>query len=264
MPLISSFIHLPFFIPRRRARRRGMALRLLVVWIVLVVILPLYIVYKPPRVVISYFQSRFPTVLFHHPNPQQKIVALTIDDAPSRHTGEILAILKANEASATFFVIGGQVSGREDILVDIVRSGSELGNHAMHDEPSLSLSNDILKEEIAEVDELIAAAYITSGLDSPREKYFRPGSGFFSRRILNLVETSGHRLILGSVYPHDPFISYWWINAWHILSMTRKGSVIICHDRRSWTAPMLKYVLPKLRKKGYQIVSVSKFLEAAK
>jgi peptidoglycan/xylan/chitin deacetylase (PgdA/CDA1 family) len=72
---------------------------------------------------------------------------------------------------------------------------------------------------------------------------------------------AGYRTILGSIYPHDPFINIWRLNAWHILSMLRPGAVIICHDRRSWTIPMLRKVIPEMKQRGYEIVSVDRFLQ---
>lgn len=239
-----------------------MAVQTTVLIVILLLVLPLYIIYKPPNVVIGYFQNRFPHVLFQI-NTTRKIIALTVDDAPSPYTREILDILKANDASATFFVIGGQVPQHEGLLEDIVNAGHELANHAMHDEPSISLTSSELKEQIDHVDRYIDSAYTAAGKERAAH-YFRPGSGFFSERILEVATTAGYRTILGSIYPHDPFISAWWLNAWHILSMYRPGAVIICHDRRSWTVPMLSKVVPALKKKGYEVLSVSKFLEMAK
>ncbi|KAF2170269.1 carbohydrate esterase family 4 protein [Zasmidium cellare ATCC 36951] len=239
-----------------------MATQTAVFAIILLVVVPLYTIYKPPKFVISYFQNRFPEVLFQV-QTDKKIVALTIDDTPSIYTNQILDILKENEVSATFFVIGGQVPGDEHILTDIVRAGSELGNHAMHDEPSISLPSAVLDDEIHEVDRLINSAYSEASRDR-QNHFFRPGSGVFSRRILDVATTAGYRTILGSIYPHDPFINVWRLNAWHILSMLRPGAVIICHDRRSWTVPMLKKVVPAMKKKGYEVVSLSKFLEMSK
>ncbi|KAK4503931.1 hypothetical protein PRZ48_004846 [Zasmidium cellare] len=230
--------------------------------VLLLVVVPLYTIYKPPKFVIGYFQNRFPEVLFQV-HTDKKIVALTIDDTPSIYTNQILDILKENAASATFFVIGGQVSGNEHVLTDIVKAGSELGNHAMHDEPSVSLPSATLDSEINEVDRLINNAYNDAGRQR-QNHFFRPGSGVFSRRILDVATTAGYRMILGSIYPHDPFISVWRLNAWHILSMLRPGAVIICHDRRSWTVPMLKKVVPAMKKKGYEVVSLSKFLDMTK
>ena len=239
-----------------------MAVQSTVLTVMLLIVLPLYVIYKPPKLVVSYFQTGFPDVLFQI-NTTDKIVALTIDDAPSPYTSQILHILEENDASATFFVIGAQVPHHQGLLVDIVKAGSELGNHAMHDEPSISLPSTELKDQIDQVDQYIDSAYSSAGTER-QAHYFRPGSGFFSRRILDVTAKAGYRTILGSIYPHDPFVSVWWLNAWHILSMYRPGAVIICHDRRSWTLPMLRKVIPALRKNGYQVLSISKFLETAK
>lgn len=238
-----------------------MALRLALLVLVLLVVLPLYFIYKPPVFVVNWLQGRFPQVLFHV-STTQKIVALTLDDAPSEYTEQILDILKDNDATATFFIIGGQVSGRETLLQDILRSGSELGNHAMHDEPSNNLPSDVLREEIQQVDALIDHAY--DEVEHQRTwHYFRPGSGIFSSRLLDVANDAGQRTILGSIYPHDPFISYSWLNGWHILSSLRRGAVIICHDRRPWTVPMLRKVVPEIKRRGYEIVTVTELLQSA-
>lgn len=264
MPFITC---LPARWSRRRARKIRMALQLLTLLIILLVLLPAWIIYKPPKGAISYLQARNPSVLFQI-QTQQNIVALTIDDAPSPHTRAILAVLAEHGAKATFFVIGNQVAGREDVLAEIVSAGHELGNHAMHDEPSISLSSETLANEIRQVDALIARAYEQSGRprgDSSsgiRGLYFRPGSGIFSQRVVEVAEREGYQTVLGSIYPHDPFIAHWRVNAWHVLSSLRRGAVIICHDRRSWTAPMLQKALPEMKRRGFEVASVSRFLES--
>lgn len=245
---------------RRRARRRRMTTLLCLLILLFAVVIPFYIIYKPPRLLIRYFAHRWPDVLWEVPNTAERLVGLTIDDAPSEQTEQILGVLKAYDATATFFVIGGQVSGREEVLADIVRSGNELGNHAMHDEPSSALSDDELAAQIETVRDKIKAAYATAERDMPPQ-YFRPGSGFFSHRMRKLVDKLGYRMVLGSIYPHDPQIPYSWINARHILSMLHPGGIIICHDRRPWTAPMLRKVLKELQARGYKAVSVTELLQ---
>ena len=238
-----------------------MALQVAVLAIIALVVIPIYLIYKPPVFLINRVQSRFPQVLFHI-ETTWKVVALTIDDAPSQYTSQILEILKANEARATFFTIGSQIPGREALLEEILKQGSELGNHAMHDEPSINLPSSILKTEIQDVDRRISSAYAATNTNRAH-KYFRPGSGIFSRRLLNVAQDLGYKTILGSIYPHDPFISYWRINAWHVLSRLRPGAVIICHDRRSWTVPMLRNAVPEMKRRGYEVVSVTELLELA-
>ena len=223
---------------------------------------PFYIIYKPPALLISYFQYRWPDILWRI-STTSKVIALTIDDGPSQYTNEIMQILKSNNATATFFIIGSQANGREETLRDLVMNGNELENHAMHDEPSRSLSDATLADEIGAVERLNHEAYAAVDVKPP-PKYFRPGSGFFSDRMRNLVANLGYKLVLGSIYPHDPQIPYWRINASHILSMLRPGGIIICHDRRSWTAPMLRKVLPEMRRRGYRITTVTQLLKEVK
>ncbi|KAL8773727.1 MAG: hypothetical protein Q9209_001495 [Squamulea sp. 1 TL-2023] len=261
MPHPSLLIHLPLKLHRRARRSRPFTMSLLIL-IPLLLILPFYIIYKPPNLLIRYFQYRWPDVLWHIPM-SSKIIALTIDDAPSEETEEIMEILKANEATATFFVIGSQVEGREGILRDLVRNGNELGNHAMYDEPAKTLSDVALSSQITSVERMIDKAYASAGAKPP-PRYFRPGSGFFHDRMRKVVHQLGYRLVLGSIYPHDPQIPYWTVNARHILSMLRPGGIIICHDRRKWTAPMLRKVLPKMKWKGYRVVTISDLLAEGK
>ena len=244
----------------KRARRRRLRTLLFFTGLVIFTILTLgYIVYKPPEWLIRVFQHEWPDVLWRV-DTDAKVVALTIDDAPSDYTAEILDVLRDNSATATFFVIGAQVPGHEEVLADIVSRGHELGNHAMRDEPSRALSDATLAEQIHLVEERIDRAYVAAKSSREPPKFFRPGSGFFSDNMRAILRRLGYRLVLGSIYPHDPQIKYPELNAKHILSMLEPGGIIICHDRRSWTVPMLEIVLPEMRQRGYRVVTVTQLL----
>ena len=243
---------------RRRARRSRFATMFVMICVLCTLIAPFYCVYRPPAALILYFQYRWPDVLWRV-STSSKVIALTIDDGPSEYTDEIMRILNDNGATATFFIIGSQVPEHEETLQNLVRNGHELANHAMHDEPSRSLSDPTLVNQIHFVEDMLHTAYDAVDAEPP-PKYFRPGSGFFSERMRKTLERLGYRLVLGNVYPHDPNIPFWRINARHILSMIRPGSIIIIHDRRSWTAPMLRAILPELRRKGYRITTITGLL----
>ncbi|KAB8349838.1 hypothetical protein FH972_023851 [Carpinus fangiana] len=260
MRLVPSLFRLPSR-RRIRLRRSRLAMVLALVVIVGLLISPFYLIYKPPGLLISYFERRWPDVLWRVAT-KKKIVALTIDDGPSTHTSEIMDVLLENDAAATFFIIGSQADGHGKTLERLIRNGNELGNHAMRDEPSRSLSDATLTQQIETVRVKLDHAYAAAGVKPP-QKYFRPGSGFFSNSMRAMLTNLDYRLVLGSVYPHDPQIPFWRVNAAHILSMTRPGSIIICHDRRSWTAPMLRKVLPELKRRGYQVVTVTELLKEA-
>ncbi|KAF1955532.1 glycoside hydrolase/deacetylase [Byssothecium circinans] len=247
---------------RRKARRSRMITMFIALAVVLIFLTPFYIIYKPPTSLIRKFMRRWPDVLWHV-NTSEKIIALTIDDAPSPYSQQIMDILKENDVHATFFVIGGQVPGRENVLKEMVKRGHELGNHAMHDEPSVKLPDSELIHQMDTVDGMLNAAYKAAGSDTHPPHYFRPGSGFFSKRMRERMDMLQYRTVLGDIYPHDPQIPYWRINAAHILSMLKPGGIIICHDRRSWTVPMLRKVIPEIKRRGYQITTVSGLVKEA-
>ncbi|CCG82503.1 putative Polysaccharide deacetylase [Taphrina deformans PYCC 5710] len=262
--MISAF-RVPFFRYRHSRRRRvRIYIMFLLILIGLALLVPAYLIYKPPHLLITALQYKWPEVLFYVPT-QEKIIALTIDDSPSQFTPEILSILTENNATATFFVIGKQAQSEDSrsTLKKIVSQGSELGNHAMFDEPSRALTAKEFSEQVAEVDVFIEETYAAAG--KTRDwKFFRPGSGFFSKVMITSLQSLGYSLVLGNIYPHDPQIPYAWVNARHILSMARPGGIIICHDRRSWTLPMLRRVLPELKRRGYKVMSVSELVTYGK
>jgi peptidoglycan/xylan/chitin deacetylase (PgdA/CDA1 family) len=236
---------------------------LLILGVFIAITAPFYIIYKPPGFVIRYFQYRWPDVLWHV-STSEKLIALTIDDAPSEYTAEIVQLLNEYDAAATFFVIGSQAEqpGKDEVLQEIVRNGNELGNHAMYDEPSRFLSDPDLIHQIDKVDAIIKHTYDAVGKERP-PRYFRPGSGFFSSRMRQKLDMLKYRLVMGDIYPHDPQIAYPNVNAAHILSMLKPGGIIICHDRRSWTVPMLRKVIPKARERGYRFTTVTGLITQA-
>ncbi|PTU25408.1 hypothetical protein P175DRAFT_0415441, partial [Aspergillus ochraceoroseus IBT 24754] len=260
-----------------RRRKRLLTTMLLPLLTLLLVLLPFYIIYKPPSLLIRYFQRRWPDVLWQvqlrasssssSSSSSQPLVALTFDDAPSDYTPEILSLLREHDARATFFVIGDHILGREQTLRDVVGAGNELANHAMFDQPSRDLSDDELAAQIQAVQSRIQRIYAAVGRTAEAHdeltpgRYFRPGSGFFTDRMRALVRKEGFQLVLGSVYPHDAQINVPWINAAHVLSMVKPGSIIVVHDRRPWTVPMLAKVLPELKRRGYRVGTVTDLLK---
>ena len=111
-------------------------------------------IYKAPNFVINFLQRRYPEVLFHVPL-SQRTVALTLDDAPSSYTSEILDLLKAYGAKATFFVIGSQIAENQALLQRMHDEGHELGNHAWNDFPSMKLPLPTLEQQMMDVEVLL-------------------------------------------------------------------------------------------------------------
>jgi peptidoglycan/xylan/chitin deacetylase (PgdA/CDA1 family) len=235
-------------------------LKMLLISLLLLFILVMilgYTVYKPPTLLVGFMQWYNPDVLFFVPLPaSQRVVALSFDDAPAPSTAKILDLLQEYGAKATFFIIGSQISEYPQLLRRIVAEGHEVGNHAWDDEPSVKLPLSELERQIKDIDSLLPA-------NEDGAKYFRPGSGFFNQKMIEMVKSLGYRAVLGGIYPHDPQIHNPRLNAKHVLSMLRPGGIVIMHDRRSYSAEQIELVLRGLKEKGWRGESVGGLLRLA-
>jgi peptidoglycan/xylan/chitin deacetylase (PgdA/CDA1 family) len=187
---------------------------------------------------------------------QAPLVALTIDDGPDpRTTPLILAELRRNDARATFFLIAERVEGQEDLVRRLVTEGHELGNHFTRDRPSIRLSTRAFEADLLQAHEVLAAYGPVM--------WARPGSGWYSRAMLEVMGRHGYSCALGSVYPLDAAIPSVSVASHFVLRHVRPGDVVILHDggaRGERTTRVLRVVLPELRRRGYRIVSLSELV----
>jgi len=187
------------------------------------------------------------------------MVALTIDDSPHpRLTPYILQTLAAHEATATFFILGQQVPQNEGLLAGMVTGGHELGNHLMTDDPSIRLKPPEFAQQLRRTHELL--------LPYATPHWFRPGSGWYNRRMLKQAATLGYRCVLGSIYPYDAQLPYASLLSAYILNNVFPGGIITLHDgdwERRQTLTVLQKVLPELQQRGYQVVSLSTLVASA-
>ena len=196
--------------------------------------------------------SRSPRCVIAIPT-REKVVALTIDDGPDVvHTPEILRVLDAHGATATFFLISGQVPGAESIVRDAVARGHEVGNHLTRDEPSILLSAADFGVALRRADSVLSRF--------ARPIWLRPGGGFYKGAMVDTAERAGYRCALGSVYPYDGHLTWSPLASAYILANTRPGAIIVLHEggsRGDRTLSILRRVLPELRARGYRVTSLS-------
>lgn len=88
---------------------------------------------------------------------EKKSVYLTFDDGPAgKVTSNILDILKKESVKGTFFLIGDQINGQEDLVKRMFDEGHSLGLHSMsHKRNRLYSSNETFLKEMLDVQDLI-------------------------------------------------------------------------------------------------------------
>jgi peptidoglycan/xylan/chitin deacetylase (PgdA/CDA1 family) len=184
---------------------------------------------------------------------RQPAVALTIDDGPdAAATPRILDLLGQHQAQATFFFISDRVAGNEAIVRRAVKEGHELANHSTADAPSIFLKDSEFEKRLLKAHEVLSRF---SDL-----RWFRPGSGWYSKKMLATIHRHGYRCALGSVYPFDPQIPSTWFIQRHVLRGVQPGAIIVLHDhgaRGERTIAVLGEILPEIKRRGLRVVTLS-------
>ena len=210
-----------------------------------------------PGFVVRWLSRRFPEVLFQRPEAGP-MVGLTFDDSPHETlTPRILDLLARYGAHATFFVIGEHLPGNEEVVRRLVGEGHELGNHMMSDASSRRLAPEEFERQLVQTHALIAPF--------GEARWFRPGHGWFNRRMLEQIARHGYQCAMASAYA----LEFWQVPGpylgRHLLRNIGPGGVIVIHDGaadRERTLLALERVLPVLRGRGYRIVTLSELAGA--
>jgi peptidoglycan/xylan/chitin deacetylase (PgdA/CDA1 family) len=196
-----------------------------------------------------------------HGDRSRPRVALTFDDGPHPvHTAPLLDALAELGAPATFFVVGRDVDANPELVARIAREGHELGNHTYrHRYLPLARSRSV-ERELRATDRAVARA---AGV-IPR--IARPPWGGRSPRNVRVFHRLCKRLVLWDVNSFD------WKGkpagevADRVLARARAGSIILMHEARdggATTIEAVRLLVPALRARGFELVTVSRALARA-
>jgi len=202
---------------------------------------------------------------------KQGLVALTFDDGPDpRWTPQILDILKAKHAPATFFVIGQNMQQHPDLVAREIREGNEVGSHT-YTHPNIAATpvaetdlelnltqrlfevitgrslrlfrppyfGDAEPSTPAEVEPLITAqklGYLIVGLRVDPDDWQKPDPKLIVQRTLAAVDAAD---------PSDP--------------RTPTRQIVLLHDsggNRERTIQALPQIIDELRANGYRLTTV--------
>lgn len=184
--------------------------------------------------------------------PQPKLLALTFDDGPRRSTtSKLLEGLNQRGVQATFFLIGKQIEGNEDLVRQMADSGHQIGIHTFDHVELRNLSPAEIRRQL----DLTRGAL--SAILGDREFLLRPPYGFVDD---NLLAQADSPLILWSVDPED------WHNrnvqreVTHIVTNAQDGDIILMHDIFPESVDAALQVVDQLHQAGYAFVTVDDLL----
>jgi len=186
----------------------------------------------------------------------EKVVLLTIDDAPDKYGVEMAKTLKELNAPAIFFVNGHFMNTEEEkeAVKKIHEMGFTIANHTMtHKALKVDgnpISQDVQKEEIVGLSDLIEEVI------GERPKFFRAPHGLNTDYSMELAKQEKMEVMNWS-YGYDWNQKYMTEDAIADIMVNTpylgNGSNLLMHDRE-WTAKALDDIVKGLREKGYELV----------
>jgi peptidoglycan/xylan/chitin deacetylase (PgdA/CDA1 family) len=187
------------------------------------------------------------------PTPRGK-VALTFDDGPDLvNTPKILDILRDEEVTATFFVIGEKAERYPEMLARIHREGHLIANHSQTHADFAELTNEeILAMELEPTSQTLqkVAGYYSM--------IMRPPYGSLRQDSVTYLREQGWQIVRWSLDTFD------WDNSRNspeeiierIKTQHHNKAIVLMHCNGPTTIQALPDVISILRSLGYELVAV--------
>ena len=190
----------------------------------------------------------------YYEKKNQKVVALTFDDGPNpATTNQALDTLSKYGIKATFFVLGKNVSGNEEILKRMKADGHVIGNHSWSHPILSQLSLDEAKKQITDTEDALTKVLGSSS------KLMRPPYGAITDDIRNSLDLS---FIMWDVDSLDWKSKNEAAILTEIQREVKNGSIILMHDIHAETVNALPKVIDYLKGQGYDFVTVPDLLDS--
>jgi peptidoglycan/xylan/chitin deacetylase (PgdA/CDA1 family) len=184
-----------------------------------------------------------------------KYVYLTFDDGPSTpYTAQILKILRAYGARATFFEIGRNVARYPALTRRVYQMGNSVQNHTWSHPDLRHVSAATFRSQVRMTDRSIRAqtGYIPRCL--------RPPYGATNKLVSRRAAALGKSIRVWTVDTRDWSRPGTSVIVRRALANVHSGSVILMHDgggNRSQTVAALPKILRTLKARGYRFTTMS-------
>lgn len=179
-------------------------------------------------------------------------IALTFDDGPHGiYTEQLLAGLKERDVRATFFLIGQNIEGNEDLVKRMKKEGHLVGNHTYHHVNLKQISEKEAKEEILMTCNKI---YDTTGVCT---SFVRPPFGEWKKNLdfdITMIPVSWNVDSLDWTTENvDKTVK-------RVVKDVKEGDIILMHDIYSSSVEAALRIVDILKEKGYEFVTVDELL----
>lgn len=183
-------------------------------------------------------------------------IAVTYDDGPSGESTPVVLDAYASRpyAATTFFVLGSNIPGNEEILKRAVSEGNEIANHSWSHAAFTTLDDATLQSEWSETSNLIEQ---TTG---QTVKYLRPPYGDMDDRTLVAYP---YPTVLWSVDTNDWQHPGTDVVVARALEGAEPDGIILMHDIHPDTVAGAADIVDGLLQRGYTLVTIDQLFNGA-
>jgi peptidoglycan/xylan/chitin deacetylase (PgdA/CDA1 family) len=192
-----------------------------------------------------------------HGDRESPMIALTFDDAPHpEYVPRLLALFRAENVKVTFFLVGEQLKLLPNVARAIQADGHEVGNHSMTHRILTRAAASVVRDEIVGMQELMQQQLGTT------PTLYRPAGGAISNEVRRLCEREHLSIILWDVDTND-----WRDGSTRdsivrtVLDDATSGSIVLFHATHLRTVEAAAELIPILRARKLELVTVSQLLE---
>lgn len=179
---------------------------------------------------------------------ERPVVALTFDDGPRRSsTGKLLDGLAQRGVKATFFLVGEEIPGNEDLVQRMDEEGHQIGTHSYDHVYLTGLNAADFARQVDRTEKMLEEIVGHGGFA------LRPPYGAIDNGVEKCANSP---LILWSVDPEDWKYKDAGRVAEHIVANVRDGDVILLHDIYPTSVEAALQVVDRLQEKGFLFVTV--------
>lgn len=179
-------------------------------------------------------------------------IALTFDDGPHPvYTPKLLDGLRERGVHASFFLIGKNIEGHEDIVRQMEEDGHLIGNHTWSHVKITDLDAAKACEEITKTSELVKSI---TGKDT---EYIRPPFGAWDKSL-----ECGFAMfpVMWSVDPLDWTTSNTDQVVQKVVSGIKENDIILLHDCYESSVEAALRIVDILQAEGYEFVTADKMV----
>lgn len=183
---------------------------------------------------------------------EEKVVALTFDDGPhSVYTKELLEGLKKRGIKATFFLMGSNIEGNEELVRQMKQDGHLIGNHGYRHVQMTEEGAEKVRESVEKTGKIIGE------IIGEEPEYLRPPYGDWNEELAEKTDLTPVFWSVDSLdwkYQNTPKITNW------VLKDVEDGDIILMHDIFPTSVESALEIIDTLQTQGYTFVTADELI----